>query len=59
MVTGKPPAIISLTLRPGYLKEGYSHKHLVDPSLKGIYPNVMDHKPYKYMTLESESGAAE
>ncbi len=37
----------------------YSYKHLVDPSLKGIYPNVMDHKPYKYMTLESESGAAE
>ncbi|MAQ99283.1 MAG: peptide ABC transporter substrate-binding protein [Oceanospirillaceae bacterium] len=37
----------------------YASKHLVHPSLKGINTNVMDYKPYKYMTLVPESGAAE
>ena len=37
----------------------YSYKHLVSPSLKGIYQNVMDYKPFKYMTLVPQGGAAE
>ena len=37
----------------------YSSKHLVDPSLKGVELNVMDYKPFKYMTLVPQGGAAE
>jgi len=33
----------------------YRSKALIQPSVKGWLPNLLDHHPYKYVYLEAES----
>jgi oligopeptide transport system substrate-binding protein len=34
----------------------YTHAFLIDPSVKGWWPTILDHHPYKYVYLEETSG---
>ena len=37
----------------------YTSKHLVHPSVEGIYPNLMDSLNLKYVTLDPERALPE